>query len=122
MRFSLAVLPGDGVGPEVTAEAVKALQAVGEWFGHDFDLHYGLVGGVAIDETGEALPRDTLKMCRRSDAVLLGAVGGPKWDDVEFSKKPERALLKLRKELKLFFAMELFKGRLRVLVIRLLDE
>ena len=102
MRFSLAVLPGDGVGPEVTAEAVKALQAVGEWFGHDFDLHYGLVGGVAIDETGEALPRDTLKMCRRSDAVLLGAVGGPKWDDPQAEVHPEDGLLSLRKGLRLF--------------------
>jgi len=79
VRFSLAVLPGDGIGPDVTAEGIKILQAVGGRFGHDFDLHYGLVGGVAIDEMGEALPSDTLKMCKKCDAVLLGAVGGPIW-------------------------------------------
>ena len=62
MQFNLAVLPGDGVGPEVVTEAIKVLQTVGQRFGHDFQLQYGLVGGVAIDETGEALPQDTLKM------------------------------------------------------------
>ena len=74
MQFKLAVLPGDGIGPEITAEAVKVLAAVGSRFGHDFGFQYGLLGGVAIDETGTALPDDTLKICRRSDAVLLGAV------------------------------------------------
>ena len=102
MKFELAVLPGDGVGPEVTSEAVKVLQAAGKRFGHDFDLHYGLVGGVAIDETGAALPETTLKMCRSSDAVLLGAVGGPKWDDPKARVHPEDGLLALRKGLGLF--------------------
>ncbi len=102
MQFNLAVLPGDGVGPEVTGEAIKVLLSVGQRFGHDFNLHYGLVGGVAIDETGEALPGDTLKMCRRSDAVLLGAVGGPKWDDPQAKVHPEDGLLALRKGLGLF--------------------
>ena len=102
MRFSLAVLPGDGIGPEVTAEAVKVLQAVGSRLGHNFDLHYGLVGGVAIDETGVALTQDTLKMCKRCDAVLLGAVGGPKWDDPLAKVRPEDGLLALRKGLGLF--------------------
>ncbi len=102
MQFNLAVLPGDGVGPEVIGEAIKVLQAVGKRFGHDFRLHYGLVGGVAIEETGEALPQDTLKMCGRSDAVLLGAVGDPKWDDPQAKVHPEDGLLALRKGLGLF--------------------
>ena len=101
-QFNLAVLPGDGVGPEVAAEAVKVLQTIGERFGHSFNLDYGLAGGVAIDQTGEALPGDTLKMCRSSDAVLLGAVGGPKWDDPEAKVRPEDGLLALRKALGLF--------------------
>ncbi len=102
MQFSLTVLLGDGVGPEVTNEAIKVLQAVGNKFGHNFNLHYGLVGGVAIDETGTALPEDTLKMCRSCDAILLGAVGGPKWDDPQAKVHPEDGLLALRKGLGLF--------------------
>jgi len=102
MQFDLVVLPGDGVGPEVTNEAIKVLQAVDKRFGHSFKLHYGLVGGIAIDETGTALPEDTLKMCRKNDAVLLGAVGGPKWDDPLAEVRPEDGLLALRKRLGLF--------------------
>ncbi|MBL7124718.1 MAG: 3-isopropylmalate dehydrogenase [Dehalococcoidales bacterium] len=102
MRFGIAVLPGDGIGPEVTTEGIKVLQAVGDRFGHHFDLHYGVVGGVAIDETGEALSPDTLRMCRGCDAVLLGAVGGPKWDDPKADVHPEDGLLALRKGLELF--------------------
>jgi len=102
MQFDLAVLPGDGIGPEVTTEAVKVLQAIGKKFGHSFNLHYGLIGGVAIDETGTALPEDTLKMCQNSDAVLLAAVGGPKWDDPKAKIRPEDGLLALRKGLGLF--------------------
>ncbi len=102
MQFELAVLPGDGVGPEVTAEAIKVLEAVSKRFDHSFKLHYGLVGGVAIDQEGTALPEDTLKMCRDSDAVLLGAVGGPKWDDPQAKVHPEDGLLALRKGLGLF--------------------
>ncbi len=102
MQFNLAVLPGDGIGPDVTTEAVKVLQAVGTKFGHKFDLQYGLVGGIAIDETGEALPKDTLKMCKKAQAVLLGAVGGPKWDDPQAKVRPEDGLLALRKGLGLF--------------------
>ena len=102
MQFNIAVLPGDGVGPEVTTEGIKVLQAVGKKFGHDFNLQYGLVGGVAIDETGSALSDDTLKMCKRCDAVLLGAVGGPKWDDPKAKVRPEDGLLALRKGLGLF--------------------
>ena len=102
MQFNLAVLPGDGVGPEVASEAIKVLQATGDRFGHNFNLHYGLIGGVAIDETATALPEDTLKMCKSCDAVLLGAVGGPKWDDPRAKVHPEDGLLALRKRLGLF--------------------
>ena len=102
MQFNLAVLPGDGVGPEVTGEAIKVLKSVGLRFGHDFNLYQGLIGGIAIDEQGTALSPDTLKMCRRCDAVLLGAVGGPKWDDPKARTRPEDGLLALRKGLGLF--------------------
>jgi len=102
VQFSLAVLLGDGVGPEVGAEAVKVLQTVGGRFGHEFNLRYGLVGGAAIDETGTALPDETLNICRRSDAVLLGAVGGPRWDDPQAKVRPEDGLLALRKRMGLF--------------------
>ena len=81
MKFNIALLPGDGVGPEVTAEAVKVLDAVAAKYGHDFTLRSGDIGGIAIDNHGVALTGETLNMCRRCHAVLLGAVGGPKWDD-----------------------------------------
>ena len=99
MKFNVIVLPGDGVGPEVAAEGVKILETVGGKFGHAFKLQYGLVGGAAIDESGSALTDETLKLCKRSDAVLLGAVGGPKWDDPLAKVRPEDGLLKLRKAL-----------------------
>jgi len=102
MQFKLAVLPGDGIGVDVTNEAVKVLQATGARFGHEFELDYGLVGGIAIDDTGEALPGKTLEMCRNAQAVLLGAVGGPKWDDPQATVRPEDGLLELRKSLGLF--------------------
>lgn len=102
MQFNLAVLPGDGIGPEVMAEAVKVLGAVGDKFGHSFNFQYGLVGGAAIDALGTALSKETLDMCKKCDAVLLGAVGGPKWDDPEAKVRPEDGLLALRKELGLF--------------------
>ncbi len=102
MQFNLAVLPGDGIGPEVVSEGIKVLQAAGSRFGHNFNLHYGLIGGVAIDQEGTALSSDTLKMCKGGDAVLLGAVGGPKWDDPQAKVRPEDGLLALRKGLRLF--------------------
>jgi len=102
MQFELVVLPGDGVGPDVTTEGIKVLEAVGKRFDHRFKLHYGLVGGVAIDKEGTALSEDTIKMCQQADAVLLGAVGGPKWDDPLAKVHPEDGLLALRKELGLF--------------------
>ena len=102
MKFNIAALLGDGVGPEVATEAIRALEAVGGKFGHNFQFHYGLVGGAAIDAHGVALTEETLKMCRGCDAVLLGAVGGPKWDDPGAKVRPEDGLLTLRKELGLF--------------------
>ena len=80
MEFKLAVLPGDGIGPDVIAEAVRVLEAVGRRFGHDFELSEGAIGGNAIDSTGTALPDETQELCDQADAVLFGAVGGPKWD------------------------------------------
>jgi 3-isopropylmalate dehydrogenase len=102
MEFNVAVLPGDGVGPEVVREALKVLQAVGKKFGHSFHYHDGLIGGVAIDTLGTALDNETLKMCKECDAVLLGAVGGFKWDDPQARIHPEDGLLALRKGLRLF--------------------
>ena len=102
MKLNLAVLPGDGVGSEVINEAVKVLQAIGKKFGHSLDLHYGLIGGVAIDQEGTALSETTFKICKRSDAVLLGAVGDPKYDDPQAKVHPEDGMLSLRKRLGLF--------------------
>jgi len=102
MTFSITVLPGDGVGVEVTAQALKVMEAVGRRFGHDFDLTFGLVGGVAIDEMGTPLPDETYELCRSADAILFGAVGGPKWDGPEVESKPEQGILAIRKGLDLF--------------------
>jgi len=102
MEANIAVLPGDGIGVEVVAEARKVLEAVARAGGHGFHFEAGLIGGAAIDATGTALPKETLDLCRASDAVLLGAVGGPKWDDPRAKVRPEQGLLGLRKELGLF--------------------
>ncbi|HEY91896.1 MAG TPA: 3-isopropylmalate dehydrogenase [Dehalococcoidia bacterium] len=101
-QFNLAVLPGDGIGPDVTSEGIKVLKAIGEKYGHSFKLNDDLIGGAAIDATGEALTRQTIRMCKQCDAVLLGAVGGPKWDDPLAKVRPEDGLLALRKALGLF--------------------
>ena len=102
MDFSLIVLPGDGVGPEVIDDAVKVLKAVGKKFGHRFNLNTRLVGGAAIDAEGVAVSKATVNLCKKADAVLLGAVGGPKWDDPLAKVRPEDGLLELRKSLGLF--------------------
>ena len=102
MKFNIAVLPGDGVGPDVIKEAQRVLDVVGKRYGHQFDYSSGYIGGTAIDKSGEALPRETLEMCRKCDAVLLGAVGGPKWDDPNARTRPEDGLLGIRKGLGLF--------------------
>jgi 3-isopropylmalate dehydrogenase len=102
VRALVAVLAGDGIGAEVTAEAVRALAAVAARFGHHFEFESALLGGAAIDATGLPLPPATLALGRRADAILLGAVGGPKWSDPEACVRPEQGLLQLRKELGLF--------------------
>ncbi len=102
MNFKIAVIKGDGIGPEIIDEALRILNKIGEVFNHSFDFTEVLAGGVAIDEKGEGLPHETLKICKESDAVLLGAVGGPKWDDLPGNKRPEKALLNIRKELDLY--------------------
>lgn len=101
--FKIAVLPGDGIGAEIVPEAIKALKAVGERFGYEFTFTEALVGGAAYDAGGHPLPEETLQICRDSDAVLLGAIGGPKWDQLPVHLRPEvGALLPLRKELGLY--------------------
>jgi 3-isopropylmalate dehydrogenase len=102
IRASIAVLPGDGIGPEVTDAAVEVLTAIATRFGHEFVFTRHLVGGCSIDAFGVALTDETLAACRKSDAVLLGAVGGPQWDNPEAKVRPEQGLLGLRKELGLF--------------------
>jgi 3-isopropylmalate dehydrogenase len=99
-RHSIVLLPGDGVGPEVARAARTALEAVAAKFGHDFAFAEHLIGGIAIDETGEPLPDATLTACLKADAVFLGAVGGPKWDLAP--KRPEQGLLAIRKSMGLF--------------------
>jgi 3-isopropylmalate dehydrogenase len=102
MDASIAILPGDGVGPEVISESMKVLDAVASKFKHNFNLTLGDIGGCAIDKYGTALPDITLEKCSNSDAILMGAVGGPKWDDPSNKIRPEDGLLKIRKSLKLF--------------------
>ena len=98
----IAILGGDGIGQEVTPEARKVLEVVGRATGVSFEFEAALIGGAAIDATGEPLPPATLALCERSDAILFGSVGGPKWDNLPQEKRPERGLLGLRKELDLF--------------------
>lgn len=102
MSKKILVLPGDGIGPEVVAETVKVLKAVDQRFGLGLELSEALLGGCAIDATGEPLPAATLEAARASDAILLGAVGGPKWDHLEMAKRPEKGLLGIRGQLELF--------------------
>jgi 3-isopropylmalate dehydrogenase len=101
-HFKIAVLPGDGIGPEIIDSALKVLDVVAKKYGLTFEYKFGLVGGAAIDETGDPLPQETLKICKESDAVLFGAVGGEKWDNLPTDKRPEKGLLRIRKELELF--------------------
>jgi 3-isopropylmalate dehydrogenase len=101
-NFKIAVLPGDGIGPEIIDSALKVLDVISKKYGITFEYKHGLVGGAAIDETGDPLPEETLKICKESDAVLFGAVGGEKWDNLPTDKRPEKGLLRIRKELQLF--------------------
>lgn len=111
----ITVLAGDGVGPEVTAEAVKVLGVVAASYGHDFHFDEGLIGGCAMDATGSSLPEATLELCRYADAVLLGAVGGPKWDRPSHTDRPERGLLALRKGLGVYANLRPVVARERLL-------
>ncbi|MCL2392608.1 MAG: 3-isopropylmalate dehydrogenase [Oscillospiraceae bacterium] len=135
MNKKITLIPGDGIGPEVAQGAVQTLKKVGEKFGHNFGIETVLAGGCAIDACGQALPSETLESCKVSDAVLLGAIGGWKWDNLPGDKRPETALLQLRKELSLFAALrpallfedladacplkpEIIEGGLDLLVVR----
>ena len=100
--MKITVFPGDGIGPEIVPPAVAALEAVGDRFGHRFEFRYGIIGGAAIDQAGIPLPAPSVQMALESDAVLLGAVGGPKWEALDYALRPERALLGLREGLGLY--------------------
>lgn len=102
MKYNIAVLPGDGIGPEICDGAIKVLKKVGEKFGHEFNFEYLPIGGVAIDGYGTPLPDFTVERCLASDSVLLGAVGGYKWDDLPGDKRPEKGLLGIRKAMGLY--------------------
>ena len=92
MKLNVMLLPGDGVGPEVVEQAVRILEAVGMKFNHQFSFESGLIGGCSIDQYGVSLTDETVEKCKRSSAVLMGAVGGPKWDDPSAKDRPERGL------------------------------
>ena len=100
--YKIAVLPGDGIGPEVTQQAIKVLDKVSKVYGFNVEYSYADIGGIAIDKTGEPLPSETLELCKSSDAVLLGAVGGEKWDALPLNKRPEAGLLAIRSGLGVF--------------------
>ncbi len=102
MKAKITVLGGDGIGVEVTAASVEVLQKVAAKHGHEFSFEDALIGGIAIDKTGTALPDATLRQGEQSDAILLGAVGGPKWDNPTAAVRPEQGLLKIRKHFELF--------------------
>ena len=102
MKKTICLLPGDGIGPEILAEGVKVLKAAAEKFSLDFVFETALIGGAAIDGAGDPLPEETVRKCRAADAVFLAAVGGPKWDALAPEKRPEKGLLRIRKELALF--------------------
>lgn len=102
MNFNIVTISGDGIGPDIVNEAKKVMESVGKKFGHTFNFTEKLAGGIAIDTVGEPLPKDTIESAKKADAVLLGAVGGYKWDGLSGTERPEAALLGLRSELKLF--------------------
>ena len=102
MKYSIALLKGDGIGPEIVDSAVRVLDKIGQKYGHDFQFTPYLIGGIAIDTCGEPLPKETVEGCLASDSVLLGAVGGPKWDTLPGNIRPEKALLGIRAAMGLF--------------------
>jgi 3-isopropylmalate dehydrogenase len=99
MEAVITTLPGDGIGPDVIESAMQVLQVVADRYGHEFEYHEALIGGAAIDALGDPLPAATIERCKAADAVLLGAVGGPKWSDPNATVRPEQGLLKIRAEL-----------------------
>ncbi len=102
MKYNIALLKGDGIGPEIVSSAVRVMEKVGEKYGHNFNFTDYLIGGIAIDTVGEGLPKETVDGCLASDSVMLGAVGGPKWDTLPGNERPEKALLGIRSALGLF--------------------
>lgn len=133
--YKIAVIKGDGIGPEIIDEAIKVLNVTGKKYGHNFQYIETLAGGAAIDQAGTPLPMETLNIIRSADALLFGAVGGPKWDSLPGSERPEQGLLKLRKELGLYanlrpavifdelkdscpLRLDLVEGGLDILIIR----
>ncbi len=135
MEYKIAVVAGDGIGPEITREAEKILKKIGQRFGHRFTFSHVLAGGAAIDVVGQCLPEETLEACRNSDSVLFGAVGDSRWDHLPGEQRPERAVLGLRESLKLYANLrpallfseledacplkpEIIQGGLDILVVR----
>ena len=108
MNYNVAVIPGDGIGPEIVDSAVEILKKTADKFGHKFNFTPYLIGGAAIDATGKPLPEETVKGCLASDSVLLGAVGGPKWDSQPGNNRPEKGLLAIREDLGLFANLRRF--------------
>lgn len=102
MKFNIATIPGDGIGPDIIEQTILVLEKIGEKYGHQFEFQEVLAGGCAIDAVGEPLPQETIDVCKKSDSVLLGAVGGPKWDSLPGNGRPEQALLGLRSALGLY--------------------
>lgn len=103
MKFKIATLPGDGIGPEIVDQAVKVMKAIGSKFNHEFDFEFGLTGAIAIDEVGNPYPEETHQLCMKADAVLFGAIGDPKFDNNPKAKvRPEQGLLEMRKRLQLY--------------------
>ncbi len=102
MQMRIAVIKGDGIGPEVVSQALRVLKTIGEKYNHEFAFTEVLAGGAALDHYGVSTPKDTISVCKESDAILLGALGGPKWDELDAKLKPEMSLLKIRKELGLY--------------------
>ena len=103
MNFKIATLPGDGIGPEIVEQAVKAMEAIGKKYNHSFEFTHALVGAAAIDATGDPYPEETHKICLDADAVLFGAIGDPKYDnDPKAKVRPEQGLLGMRKKLGLY--------------------
>ena len=102
MQANIVVLPGDGIGAEIISETHRVLDKIADKFGHDFNYQFAEIGGASIDKFNSPLTDENIEKCKNADAILLGAVGGPKWDNIDVSIRPEKGLLKLRKSLGLF--------------------